>query len=82
MNIQKPLLLTVMETSKILRINRTKVYILIETGALSAIKVGSDWRIRTNSVERLSGELPLEVFSDTFVWDAENAMQNGAPLDS
>ena len=54
----KPLVLTVREVSEILRIQRAKVYILIEDGTLSGHKVGADWRIRTDSVESLIG--PLE----------------------
>lgn len=59
----KPVLLTVLEVSKILRIHRAKVYILIETGALKGTKVGGDWRIRTDSVENLVGELPSQALS-------------------
>ena len=52
------LLLTVSEVSRILRIQRAKVYILIETGALEGFKVGADWRIRRESVEDLVGDIP------------------------
>jgi len=58
----KPQLLTVREVSQILRINRPKVYILIETNFISGTKVGSDWRIRTDSVERVAGPIPEEFF--------------------
>ena len=58
----KPLVLKVAEVSKILRIRRAKVYILIETGALSGYKIGGDWRVRVESVEELIGELPAEAF--------------------
>lgn len=59
----KPLLLTVAEVGELLRIQRAKVYILIENKALEARKVGSDWRVRTDSVENLIGTLPEELFS-------------------
>ncbi|NBW41286.1 DNA-binding protein [bacterium] len=60
---EKPVLLTVSEVSRLLRIQRAKVYLLIETGALDGTKVGGDWRIRTDSIEKLIGELPLSVFN-------------------
>lgn len=55
MSEKAPLLLTVKEAGLILRIRRAKVYLLIETGALKGVKVGSDWRIKTNSMEELIG---------------------------
>jgi excisionase family DNA binding protein len=62
---EKPLVLTVREVSLLLRIRRAKVYILIETGCLLGSKVGGDWRIRTESVEDLIGELPEWIFEGT-----------------
>jgi excisionase family DNA binding protein len=59
---EKPILLTVSEVASLLRIQRAKVYILIETGALNGKKVGGDWRIRTDSVEALIGDLPETAF--------------------
>ena len=52
-----PILLTVQEVSRLLRIQRAKVYLLIETGCLQAVKVGSAWRIRRDSVEELIGPI-------------------------
>jgi len=63
MSADRPVLLTVSEVSKILRIHRAKVYILIDDGTLTATKVGCDWRVRTESVERLTGSLPSNVFA-------------------
>lgn len=63
MTTNKPLLSTVREAAHILRIKRSKVYILISTGAVKASKIGADWRIRTDSLEALVGEIPLEVFA-------------------
>ena len=58
-----PLLLTVREVSKLLRIHRPKVYLLIKDGTLRAFKLGSDWRITKDSVERLMGaEIPDSFF--------------------
>lgn len=62
MNKNVPCVLTVTEVSKILRIQRAKVYILIESGSIDGYKVGGDWRIRTDSVERLIGPLPSNLF--------------------
>ena len=53
-----PFLLTVKETAELLRIQRPKVYLLIENGTLQAAKVGGDWRVRRDSVESLVGPLP------------------------
>jgi excisionase family DNA binding protein len=57
-----PLLLTVKEVSKLLRIHRPKVYILIKSGGIDGFKVGSDWRIRRDSVEKLVGPIPPSFF--------------------
>lgn len=54
----KHVLLTVKEVSEILRIQRPKVYLLIQSGCLTGIKVGADWRVRTDSVEGLIGAIP------------------------
>lgn len=59
----KPILLTVREVSKLLRIHRPKVYLLIKDGTLRAFKLGADWRITKDSVERLLGsEIPDSFF--------------------
>lgn len=57
-----PVLLTVKEVSEILRIHRPKVYILIRSGGIKGFKVGSDWRIRRDSVEELVGPIPASFF--------------------
>jgi excisionase family DNA binding protein len=64
MTVQKelPVLLTVKEVSEILRIHRPKVYILIRSGGIKGFKVGSDWRIRRDSVEALVGPIPASFF--------------------
>jgi excisionase family DNA binding protein len=54
---QLPLMFTVQETAKMLRIQRAKVYLLIESGALEAIKIGSAWRVRRSSLEQLIGPI-------------------------
>jgi excisionase family DNA binding protein len=72
MSIQKelPVLLTVKEVSEILRIHRPKVYILIRSGGIKGFKVGSDWRIRRDSVEDLVGPIPASFFLDRLCDDA------------
>ncbi len=61
----KPLLLTVKETSMLLRIHRPKVYDLIHDGTIAGFKLGADWRIKRESVEKLIGRIPDEFFQDT-----------------
>jgi excisionase family DNA binding protein len=53
------LVFTVQETAKLLRIQRAKVYLLIESGCLQAIKIGATWRIRRESLEALIGPIPF-----------------------
>jgi excisionase family DNA binding protein len=55
----KPLLITVKETASLLRIQRAKVYLLIETGTLEAVKIGSAWRVRVDSIEALVGKISV-----------------------
>ena len=58
-----PLLLTVREVSELLRIQRAKIYDLLEGGeVLKGFKLGSDWRLRREDVERLTGKIPIEFF--------------------
>ncbi len=60
----QPLLLTVREASELLRIHRPKVYELIKAGEISGFKVGADWRIRRDSVEKLTGPIPEGFFEE------------------
>jgi len=48
-----PLLLTVTEASKLLRLSRLTIYFMIEDGILEGIKIGAHWRIKTASVQKL-----------------------------
>jgi excisionase family DNA binding protein len=61
----QPLLLTVKEVAKLLRIHRPKVYDLIKAGTVEGFKLGSDWRVKRESVEKLIGEIPDEFFAGT-----------------
>jgi len=49
------LLLTVTETARALKLERFKVYILIEENIVEAFRLGRHWRIRASSVARLLG---------------------------
>lgn len=60
---RSPMVMTVMETSRALRIARAKVYIMIEDGLLEAYKVGADWRVRRTSVEKYTGTIPDSFFN-------------------
>ena len=56
------LLLTVREVSQLLRIHRPKVYELIRANTIDGFKLGSDWRIRRESIEALIGPIPEDFF--------------------
>lgn len=58
----QPLVLTVREVARLLRIHRPKVYELIKDGSIDGVKVGADWRIRRESVENLIGKIPEGFF--------------------
>jgi excisionase family DNA binding protein len=62
---EKPLLLTVREVARILRIHRPKVYQLIREGKIDGFKLGCDWRIRRVSIEELVGPIPESFFDHT-----------------
>lgn len=57
-----PMLLTVREVATLLRIHRPKVYDLIRDGTIEGFKLGSDWRVKRESVERLVGSIPKDFF--------------------
>jgi len=61
----QPLLLTVKEVAKLLRIHRPKVYDLIKAGTIDGFKLGSDWRVKRESIEKLIGEIPADFFSNS-----------------
>lgn len=62
-NVPQPLLLTVKEVAKLLRIHRPKVYDLIKAGTIEGFKLGSDWRVKRESVEKLIGDIPEDFFA-------------------
>ena len=59
----QPVLLTVKEVSQLLRIHRPKVYDLIRDGTIEGFKLGSDWRVKRDSIEKLLGPIPDSFFS-------------------
>ena len=46
----------------VLRIHRPKVYDLIKAGTVEGFKLGSDWRVRRSSIEKLIGPIPDHFF--------------------
>jgi excisionase family DNA binding protein len=52
---EKPILLTTIETTRLLKTNRARVYDLIAKEVIHGFRVGADWRIRTDSVEAYLG---------------------------
>ena len=64
-NAPSPILLTVKEVSLLLRIHRPKVYDLIREGVIEGFKLGSDWRVKRDSIEKLIGEIPMAFFEET-----------------
>lgn len=67
------IILTVRETAQLLRIHRPKVYDLIKDGTIEGFKLGSDWRIKRASVERLIGPIPDHFFSKAESQESEAA---------
>lgn len=63
-------LLTVREVMRLLRVQRPKVYELIRKNHIEGFKLGADWRIKRDSVERLIGPIP-DTFFDSREDDAE-----------
>lgn len=70
---KRPMLLTVREVCKILRIHRPKVYILIKEGTIEGFKLGADWRIKRESIEKLVGAIPDDFFNPRNA-DSEEAL--------
>ena len=62
-HLKQPILLTVKEVSLLLRIHRPKVYDLIKEGAIEGFKVGADWRVKRESIEKMIGPIPQSFFS-------------------
>lgn len=60
-----PVFLTVKEVSELFRIHRSKVYELIHDNTFVGIKIGSDWRIRRDSVEKVTGKIPNIFFHNS-----------------
>ena len=54
--LDKPLLLTVSEVATLLGTSRARVYKLIAEEAIRGIRIGSIWRIRTDSVVLFKGD--------------------------
>jgi excisionase family DNA binding protein len=74
----QPLLLTVKEVAKLLRIHRPKVYDLIKAGTIDGFKLGSDWRVKRESIEKLIGEIPADFFSNSKAAALKKAAANSS----
>ena len=77
---EQPLLLTVREVTTLLRVQRPKVYELIRDGAIDGFKVGADWRIRRDSVEKLIGPIPMEFFQGGLDEDSDDEPIAAMPM--
>ncbi len=54
-------LLTVTEVAAVMRVSNMTVYRLIKAGELPAVRVGKNYRIRENDVERYLSERSVRV---------------------
>lgn len=50
-----PLVLTIPEVAKVLRLGRNQTYALAASGELGAIRLGNTWRVPRHRIERLLG---------------------------
>ena len=50
--------LTVKEVSEMLRVHKTTRYKLVKTGKIPSFRIGSDWRFRSDLLERWMAERP------------------------
>lgn len=73
-----PVLLTVKEVSQLLRIHRPKVYDLIRDGTIEGFKLGSDWRVKRESIEKLIGPIPDTFFSRKKAGSSSEATRQAA----
>jgi excisionase family DNA binding protein len=73
-----PLVLTINETAQLLRIQRAKVYLLIQDGCLQASKVGNTWRVRASSIEALIGPISREIVRENV--DHESNIDSITPI--
>lgn len=73
---EKPILLTVRETSMLLRVQRPKIYELIKDKVIEGFKVGADWRVRRDSVEKLIGSIPEGFFKHEETQDVEKVLED------
>lgn len=74
-----PVLLTVKEVSNLLRIHRPKVYDLIREGTIEGFKLGSDWRVKRDSIEKLIGEIPMAFFEQEMASASEDEEDEYTP---
>lgn len=58
-----PRALTVRQVTKLLQLGRPRIYDLIREGKIEAFRVGSVWRVKRSSIEKLVGEIPESFFA-------------------
>lgn len=61
--VRNHLLLTVREVAQLLRVHRPKVYDLVRDGTIEGFKLGADWRVKRESIEKLIGPIPDSFFN-------------------
>ena len=71
---RNPLLLTVREVAQLLRVHRPKVYDLVRDGTIEGFKLGADWRVKRESVEKLIGPIPDSFFGKVAPEEEEEAV--------
>jgi excisionase family DNA binding protein len=57
-------LLTVVEVAALMRVSNMTVYRLIKSGQLAAVRVGKNYRLRRNDIERYLNERAVRVEED------------------
>ena len=48
------------EAAELLRVHRTTIYRLIDSGEIKAIRIGGQWRISETALTELLGHPPIE----------------------
>lgn len=57
--LQPPLLASIPEAMQLLRISRSQIYRMFDSGALTRVKLGALTRIRVSQLRKLAGEIEV-----------------------
>lgn len=57
--VQTPLLASIPEAQQLLRVSRSQIYRLIDSGNLTRVKLGTLTRIRMSELRKLAGEVDV-----------------------